>query len=193
MTNSNSELIRCEWVPSNEPLYTDYHDKEWGVPVYDDRLMFEFLVLEGAQAGLSWATILRKRENYRLAFDNFDIATVASYGEEKVAELLSNPGIVRNRLKIASSITNAQAALELQREFGSLSDALWQFTGGRPKKNAWRSINEIPAKTGESGAMSKFLLKRGFKFVGSTICYAHMQAVGMVNDHIVDCFRYDQV
>jgi DNA-3-methyladenine glycosylase I len=193
MTNPNSDLIRCEWVPTSEPLYTDYHDREWGVPVYDDRLMFEFLILEGAQAGLSWATILRKRENYRQAFDNFDIATVASYGEEKVAELLSNPGIVRNRLKIASAITNAQAALEVQREFGSLSDALWRFTGGKPRKNARRSIKEIPAKTEESDAMSKFLLKRGFKFVGSTICYAHMQAVGMVNDHIVDCFRYDQV
>jgi DNA-3-methyladenine glycosylase I len=189
MTNSDS-IVRCEWVPLNDPLYADYHDREWGVPVYDDRTMFEFLVLEGAQAGLSWATILRKRDNYREAFDSFDIATVASYGEEKVEELLSNAGIVRNRLKIASAITNARAALELQREFGSLSEALWRFTGGKPKKNAWRSINEIPAKTDESDAMSKFLIQRGFKFVGSTICYAHMQAVGMVNDHVKSCFRY---
>jgi DNA-3-methyladenine glycosylase I len=193
MTPNSESVVRCEWVPPNDPLYIEYHDREWGTPVYDDRTMFEFLVLEGAQAGLSWATILRKRENYHQAFDNFDIATVADYGEEKVAELLSNAGIVRNRLKIASAITNARGVLELQREFGSFSDALWQFTGGKPKKNAWRSITEIPAKTPESDAMSKFLLKRGFEFVGSTICYAHMQAVGMVNDHVVECFRYDEV
>ena len=194
MTSPNSrQIVRCEWVPANDPLYTDYHDREWGVPVHDDRTMFEFLVLEGAQAGLSWATILRKRENYRLAFDKFDPAIVASYGDDKVVELLSNPGIVRNRLKIASAITNARAVLKLQSEFGTLCDAIWQFSGGKPKKNAWRSISEIPASTTESDAMSKFLVQRGFKFVGSTICYAHMQAVGMVNDHIVECFRYNEV
>lgn len=187
------DTIRCAWVPSGDLLYTDYHDLEWGVPVRDDRLLFEFLVLEGAQAGLSWSTILKKRDNYRSAFDNFDIAAVAAYDDAKVAELLANPGIVRNRLKIASAIRNAKVALELQREYGSLSNALWQFTGGEPKKNAWRGLSDIPASTSESDAMSKFLVKRGMNFVGSTICYAFMQAVGMVNDHTVDCFRYDEV
>jgi DNA-3-methyladenine glycosylase I len=188
-----SEIIRCAWVPSGDPLYTDYHDLEWGVPAYDDRTLFEFLVLEGAQAGLSWATILRKRENYRAAFDNFEIAGVAAYDGAKVAELLANPGIVRNRLKIASAIRNAKCVLELQREYGSFSKSIWQFTGGAPIKNSWRSLSEIPARTAESDAMSKFLIKRGFNFVGSTICYAFMQAVGIVNDHTSDCFRYDDM
>jgi len=188
-----SQITRCAWVPDGNPLYTDYHDLEWGVPVYDGRLLFEFLVLEGAQAGLSWATILKKRENYRAAFDNFDPAKVAAYDEAKVAELLSNAGIVRNRLKVASAIRNAKCVLELQREYGSLSEALWQFVGGKPKKNAWKSLGDIPARTEESDAMSRFLIKRGFNFVGTTICYAFRQAVGMVNDHTVDCFGYDEV
>lgn len=188
-----SHITRCAWVPEGDALYIDYHDKEWGVPVYDDRTLFEFLVLEGAQAGLSWATILRKRGNYRAAFDNFDPATVAAYDDVKVAELLANAGIVRNRLKIASAIRNAKCVLELQRECGSLSNALWQFTGGKPKKNARKSLSEIPARTEQSDAMSKFLIKRGMNFVGSTVCYAFMQAVGMANDHTVDCFRYDEV
>ena len=187
------EITRCAWVPSGDPLYTDYHDLEWGVPIYDDRLLFEFLVLEGAQAGLSWATILKKRDNYRAAFDNFEIAKVAAYDESKVAELLANAGIVRNRLKIASAIRNAKCVLELQREYGSLSAALWQFVGGKPIKNARQSLREIPPRTPESDAMSKFLIKRGLNFVGSTICYAFMQAVGMVNDHTADCFRCDEV
>lgn len=190
---SDRELIRCAWVPPNDPLYTDYHDREWGVPVYDDRLLFEFLILDGAQAGLSWATILRKRDNYRQAFDNFDFALVAAYGDEKVAELLANPGVVRNRLKIAAAINNAQKAVLLKEEYGSLSEPLWQFVGGKPKKNAWKGLGDIPAKTAESDATSKFLIQRGFKFVGSTICYAFMQAAGMVNDHIADCFRYGEV
>jgi len=180
-------------VPENDPLYTDYHDLEWGVPVYDDRLLFEFLILEGAQAGLSWSTVLKKRDSYRAAFDNFEIEKVAAYDEAKVAELLANPGIVRNRLKIASAIRNAKVALSLQDEYGSFSDALWQFVGGKPKRNAWKSIREVPASSEESDAMSKFLTKRGMNFVGSTICYAFMQAVGMVNDHTVDCFRYCEV
>lgn len=188
-----SELIRCAWVPAGDPLYIDYHDLEWGVPIYDDCTLFEFLVLEGAQAGLSWATILKKRENYRAAFDDFDIDTVATYDEYKVAELLANPGIVRNRLKIASAIRNARCVLELQREYGSFSECNWQFTGGKPIKNAWKTLSEIPARTPESDAMSKFFIKQGLNFVGSVVCYAFMQAVGMVNDHTVDCFRYDQI
>jgi len=188
-----SEIVRCGWVPEGDQLYADYHDREWGVPVRDDRALFESLVLDGAQAGLSWATILRKRENYRAAFDNFEIAKVAEYGDAKVAELLGNAGIVRNRRKIESAIRNAKVALELQRKYGSLSDSLWQFVGGKPIKNAWKNPSEIPASTPESDAMSKFLISRGMNFVGSTICYAFMQAVGMVNDHTVDCFRYDEV
>jgi DNA-3-methyladenine glycosylase I len=186
-------LTRCAWVPSGDELYAAYHDREWGVPVHDNRTLFEFLVLEGAQAGLSWSTILRKRENYRQAFDHFDPARVAAYGEGKVAALLANPGIVRNRLKITAAIANARASLALIEEYGSLAAALWQFVGGQPKRNAWTTLSEIPAKTPESEAMSKFLLKRGFRFVGPTICYAFMQAVGMVNDHTVDCFRYAEV
>lgn len=186
-------MKRCEWVPDGDQLYTDYHDREWGVPVHDDRLLFEFLILDGAQAGLSWITILRKRESYREAFDNFNAEKIARYDERKVAELLANPGIVRNRLKIISAIKNAQGFLALQDEFGSFDKALWQFVGGVTKKNAWRSWREIPATSPESDAMSKFLKSRGFTFVGSTICYAFMQAAGLVNDHQVDCFRYEEV
>lgn len=183
---------RCAWAGS-DPKYSAYHDQEWGVPVHDDRLLFEFLILEGAQAGLSWSTILNKRDHYRAAFDQFDPGLVAQYGERKVAELLANPGIVRNRLKVAAAIQNAGAFLEVQREFGSFDVYIWQFTGGKPIRNAWKSLSEIPARTPESEAMSVDLLRRGFKFVGPTICYAFMQAVGMVNDHTVDCFRYNEV
>ena len=193
MSAETDKLVRCAWVPPGDPLYEEYHDQEWGVPVYDDRLLFEFLVLEGAQAGLSWSTILKKRQNYRAAFDNFEIPIVAAYTESKVAELLANPGIVRNRLKIASAITNAQKVLELQQEYGTLAKALWQFTDHKPINNHRQTLSEIPPTTPESDAMSKFLLKRGFKFAGSTICYAFMQAVGMVNDHTVDCFRWGEV
>jgi DNA-3-methyladenine glycosylase I len=184
--------VRCAWVGS-DPLLVDYHDREWGVPVHDDRLMFEFLILEGAQAGLNWMTILRKRENYRLAFAGFDPSVVARYDEAKVAGLLSNPGIIRNRLKVAAAVQNARLFLEVQREYGSFDAYIWQFVGGKPKVNAWKTIQEIPAQSDEAVAMSKDLVRRGFKFVGPTICYAHMQATGMVNDHTVDCFRYHQV
>ena len=183
---------RCAWAGTGE-FYVAYHDTEWGVPVHDDRLLFEFLVLEGAQAGLSWATILRKRENYRRAFDNFEPRVVAGYDEDKVAALLADAGIVRNRLKINAAIQNAKAYLDIQKEFGSFDAYVWRFVAGKPKKNAWHTMQEIPARTAESDALSKDLLKRGFKFVGSTICYAHMQATGMVNDHTVDCFRYHEV
>jgi DNA-3-methyladenine glycosylase I len=179
---------RCPW-PTTE-RYIAYHDQEWGVPLHDDRRLFEFLVLEGAQAGLSWLTILNKRENYRRAFDGFDPGKVARYGARKVAALLADPGIVRNRLKIASAIRNARAFLAVQRGFGSFDRYIWQFTGGRPIQNAWRSIKQVPARTPESDAMSRDLRERGFKFVGSTICYAHMQATGMVNDHLVTCPRH---
>lgn len=182
---------RCGW--SGTGLYRQYHDREWGVPVHDDRLLFEFLVLEGAQAGLSWSTILNKRENYRAAFDNFEPAVVAAYGPEKEQELLSNPGIVRNRLKIKAAVQNAQAFLAVQREFGSFDRYLWEFVDGQPVQNQWRALSEIPARTPQSDRLSKDLQQRGFKFVGSTICYAFMQAVGMVNDHIVDCFRYREL
>ena len=183
---------RCGWA-GNDPLYVAYHDEEWGVPVHDDRALFEFLILEGAQAGLSWSTILKKRENYRRAFDRFDPRKVARYDEGKAAELLSNPGIVRNRLKVAAAVQNAQAFLAVQKEFGGFDVYVWQFVGGQPKRNAWKTLKEIPAKTAESDAMSKDLKKRGFSFVGSTICYAFMQAVGLVNDHVVGCFRYKEI
>ena len=186
------EKSRCAWT-GNDPLYIRYHDNEWGVPVHDDRTLFEFLVLEGAQAGLSWLTVLRKRDNYREAFDNFDVRRVAEYGEEKVEELLGNAGIIRNRLKVRSAIRNAQAFLEVQQEFGSFYSYSWEFVGGKPLKNAWRSMDKIPATSRESDLFSKDLKKRGFTFVGSTIMYAHMQATGMVNDHVVDCFRYHEV
>ena len=172
---------------------TEYHDKEWGVPLHDDQRLFEFLVLEGAQAGLSWQTILRKRENYRKAFDGFDIEKVAAYGDQDVARLLADSGIVRNRLKINAAIQNARAFLDVQKEFGSFDSYNWSFMGGSPKKNARKTMSDIPAVSPESEAMSKDLKKRGFKFVGPTIVYAHMQATGMVNDHVVDCFRYRQL
>jgi len=184
-------MKRCAWA-RNE-LSIRYHDEEWGVPVHDDRTLFEFLILEGAQAGLSWDTILKKREHYRKVFDNFDPKQVARYDSRKVKQLLGDPGIVRNRLKIAAAIRNATAFLTVQKEFGSFDAYLWRFVGGKPKQNSWRSIKDAPTRTPESAALSKDLLKRGFKFVGSTICYAMMQAIGMVNDHTVDCFRHKQV
>jgi DNA-3-methyladenine glycosylase I len=180
---------RCPWCEINE-LEIAYHDREWGVPVHDDRRWFEFLILEGAQAGLSWDTILRKRENYRKAFARFDPRKVASFGARERAALMKNPGIVRNRLKIASAVTNARAFLAVQHEFGSFDRYIWRFTGGKPKRNRRHSLRQVPAATPESDAMSKDLKKRGFRFVGSTICYAFMQATGMVNDHLVTCFRY---
>jgi DNA-3-methyladenine glycosylase I len=183
---------RCDWA-GTDPLYVAYHDQEWGVPVHDDRLLFEFLILEGAQAGLSWATILRKRENYRLAFDNFEPEMIARYDDQKVTGLLANPGIVRNRLKIASAIQNARCFLQVQEQFGSFSAYMWEFTGSKPRVNAWRSMAEIPAATEESRQLSKDLIRRGFRFVGPTIIYAHMQAVGLVNDHVVSCFRYAEL
>lgn len=184
---------RCAWVPSNDALYIDYHDREWGVPIHDDRLLFEFLTLEGFQAGLSWRTILLKRENFRRAFDGFDPQIIASYDENKVAALLADAGIVRNRLKVRAAITNAQAFLRVQEQFENFDSYIWQFVGGSPRKNAWRTLSEVPARTAESDALSKDLLARGFRFVGSTIIYAHMQATGMVNDHTIDCFRYHEV
>ena len=180
---------RCPWCETNE-LEVAYHDREWGVPVHDDRRWFEFLILEGAQAGLSWDTILKKRDNYRKAFAGFDPRKVVRFDGRKRAALMRNPGIVRNRLKIASAVTNAQAFLSVQREFGSFDRYIWQFTGGKPKRNRWRAMQQVPAATLESDAMSKDLKRRGFRFVGSTICYAFMQATGMVNDHLVTCFRY---
>jgi DNA-3-methyladenine glycosylase I len=183
--------IRCTWA--TDPLSIRYHDDEWGVPEHDDRKLFELLILEGAQAGLSWLTILRKRDNYRRAFDGFDAGAIAAYGEIKVKDLLSDAGIVRNRLKVAATIQNAQAFLAVQRELDSFDSYIWRFVGGRPKKNAWKTLAQIPANTLESDAMSKDLATRGFKFAGSTICYAFMQATGMVNDHTVDCFRYNKV
>ncbi len=181
--------IRCAWVGS-DPLYIAYHDKEWGVPVYDDRQLLAKLILDGAQAGLSWITVLRKRDNYYKAFDNFDPLKMAAYDEVKFEELMNNPGIIRNRQKINSAIKNAQAYLKLKEELGSFSAFLWGFVDGRPTQNAWPTLANLPAKTPVSEAMSKTLKKRGFSFVGPTICYAFMQAVGMVNDHTIDCFRY---
>ena len=177
----------------DQPLHMEYHDREWGVPVHDERTQFEFLVLEGAQAGLNWWTILKKRENFRHAFDGFDPRKVARYDKKKVELLLRDKGIIRNRLKVSSAVQNGGAFIAVQREFGSFDSYIWGFTGGRPKVNRWRSLKEIPAKTPESEAMSRDLIRRGFKFVGPTICYAHMQATGMVNDHVVDCFRYKEL
>jgi DNA-3-methyladenine glycosylase I len=185
-------MVRCEWAGS-DPLYVAYHDQEWGVPLHDDRRLFEMLILEGAQAGLSWITILRKRPAYRKAFDGFDPRKVARFDARRRARLLLDPGIVRNRLKIEAAVTNARAFLEIQQEFGSFDTYIWRFTGGRPLTNRRRSIKEVPARTAESDSMSKELKSRGFRFVGSTICYAFMQATGMVNDHTVDCFRYREV
>jgi DNA-3-methyladenine glycosylase I len=183
--------IRCPW-PTDE-LYCRYHDEEWGVPVHDDRRLFEFIVLEGAQAGLSWHTVLKKRENYRAAFDNFDAEKIARYGGKKVTELLNNPGIIRNKLKIAATIQNAKAFLKVQEEFGGFDKYLWRFVDGRPIINHRRSMKEVPARTPLSDAMSRDLIRRGFKFVGTTICYAKMQAVGMVNDHLGTCFRHKEL
>jgi DNA-3-methyladenine glycosylase I len=184
-------LQRCAW-PST-PLDVEYHDREWGVPIHDDRVLFEFLTLEGAQAGLSWSTILKKRANYKRAFADFDPARVARFTAAREQRLLKDPGIVRNRLKVHSTVENARAFLRVQKEFGSFDRYVWQFVGGAPKINHWKSMREIAATTRESDALSKDLLKRGFRFVGSTICYAFMQAVGMVNDHTVDCFRYREL
>jgi DNA-3-methyladenine glycosylase I len=182
-------MVRCAWAGA-DPLMTEYHDREWGVPVHDDRLLFEFLILEGAQAGLSWSTILKKRAAYREAFEQFDPVKVARYGDAKIAALLQNPGIVRNRLKVRAAVRNAAAFLAVQKEFGSFDAYIWRFVGGRPKPNRWRSMAEVPARTAESDDVSKDLAKRGFTFTGSTICYAFMQATGMVNDHLVSCFRH---
>jgi DNA-3-methyladenine glycosylase I len=184
---------RCAWSAGGDSLMTQYHDVEWGVPVHDDTRLFEFLLLEGAQAGLSWKTILNKRENYRKAFHSFDPAKIARYVKKDEQRLLNNPGIVRNRLKVGSSIINAKGFLAIKKEFGSFDAYVWKFVGGKPIKHAFRSLAEIPAKTIEADFMSKDLRKRGFRFVGPTICYAFMQAVGMVNDHTTNCFRYDQV
>lgn len=185
-------LIRCAWA-GHDPDYIAYHDCEWGVPVHDDRTLFEFLILEGAQAGLSWSTILKKRAAYRLLFDNFDPQKVAAYDDAKIASLLSEPGIVRNRLKIQAAVTNASAFLRIQQEFGSFAAYIWRFVDGKQHHNHWRSLQEIPAETETSRRMSKDLIQRGFRFVGPTICYAFMQAVGLVNDHVIDCFRYQEL
>ena len=189
LQSSPAARTRCAWVGS-DPLSIEYHDREWGVPVHDDRKLFEFLILEGMQAGLSWMTILRKRDNFQAAFDGFDARKIALYDQAKSDELMGNPGIIRNRRKIEAAAQNARAFLTIQAEFGSFDTYIWQFVEGQPKVNAWKTLGEIPAKTEQSIAMSKDLKNRGFNFVGPTICYAHMQATGMVNDHTVDCFRY---
>ncbi len=183
---------RCSWS-GNDPLYMSYHDEEWGVPVYDDEKLFEFLILETFQAGLSWITVLRKRENFRKAFDNFDYQKIARYGDNKFDELINDAGIIRNKLKIKATISNALSFMEIQREFGSFSKYIWGFVDHKPINNKWKSLNEIPATTELSDKLSKDLKKRGFKFVGSTVIYAHMQATGMVNDHVIDCFRYNEL
>lgn len=188
-----SDKKRCDWVPLNDPIYMKYHDEEWGVPIHDDIRLFELLMLEGAQAGLSWKTILNRRENYRKAFDGFDPGAISKYDQDKIESLLADSGIIRNKLKIQSVIQNAKSFLAVKDEFGTFDSYIWQFTGNKPKVNGWQSIKQVPAKTAESDAMSKDLSKRGFKFVGSTICYAFMQATGIVNDHTVDCFRYGEI
>jgi len=185
MTNS------CDW-PGENKLMIEYHDTEWGLPTHDDRKLFEFLLLDNAQAGLSWQTILNKRENYRKAFDDFDPVKIACYNKRKITSLLNNPGIIRNRLKVESAVTNARAFIEIQKEFGSFDAYIWQFVNGTPIRNRWKCLKEIPATSPESDTMSKDLKKRGFKFVGSTICYAFMQSIGMINDHLIHCFRYTQ-
>ena|SRR5271157_1454875 len=187
-----TKLIRCSWA-GGDPIMIAYHDEEWGVPVHDDRLFFEFLSLEGAQAGLSWSTILKKRENYRAAFDNFDPKKIAGYGEDKILQLLQNPGIVRNRVKVRSTVINARAILAVQDEFGSFDTYIWRFVGDKTIHNGWESSADVPSKTREAEAMSKDLKSRGFQFVGPTICYAFMQATGMVNDHSSDCFRFQEL
>jgi DNA-3-methyladenine glycosylase I len=192
MRPAASNVTRCGWAGS-DPGMIEYHDTEWGVPLHEDRALFELLILEGAQAGLSWSTILRKRANYRKAFDRFDVRKIARYGDRKVATLLEDAGIVRNRLKIGSTIANAQAFLAIQKEFGTFDAYIWQFVGGAPRRNRWRGMGDVPARTAESDTMSKDLARRGFRFVGSTICYAFMQATGMVNDHLTECFRHQEV
>jgi len=185
-----SEKKRCAWAEGGNELYIHYHDREWGVPVRDDRRQFEFLVLEGAQAGLSWSTVLNKREGYRKAFANFDPVKVARFSEKKIETLIQNPGIIRNRLKITSAVNNAKAFLDIQKEFGSFDAYIWSFVGGKPLQNRWKAMADIPATSPESDALSKDLKQRGLKFVGSTIMYAHLQAAGLVNDHLISCFRY---
>ena len=186
------EISRCAWCGS-DPLYVKYHDREWGVPVYSDRKLFEFLILEGAQAGLSWITVLKRRKGYFDAFDSFDVEKISNYGKRKINSLLKDPGIIRNRLKVHSAVTNAQAFIKIQEEFGSFSNYQWQFVKDQPIQNAWKRQNQLPAKTDLSDGLSRDLKKRGFSFVGSTIIYAHMQAVGMVNDHTIDCFRHKEI
>lgn len=188
----HDSIKRCGWS-DKDSLYISYHDKEWGVPLHDDNKIFEFLVLEGMQAGLSWITVLRKRENFRKAFDNFDPVKVSSYNAAKIEKLLKNEGIIRNRLKVISAVNNAKAFLKVQKEFGSFNSYVWQFVNNKTIRNKWSDLKQLPAHTKESDAMSKDLLKRGFKFVGTTICYSHMQATGMVNDHLTYCFRYKQL
>ena len=192
MADKITEKPRCSWCGS-DPLYVAYHDTEWGMPVYDDQKLFEFLVLETFQAGLSWITVLRKRENFRRAFDNFDPVKIADYGSQKVASLLADEGIIRNRLKVSATISNAQAFLAIQQEHGSFSTFLWDFVGGKPIHNAYHQLSEVPAHTTQSSAMSKALKQKGFKFVGTTVIYAFMQATGMVNDHVLDCYRYAEL
>jgi DNA-3-methyladenine glycosylase I len=192
-TKQENEICRCPWVDVTKPDMIEYHDKEWGVPVYEDRLIFEFLSLEAAQAGLSWYTVLKKRENYRIAFENFEPRIVAKFNQAKIAKLLQNPGIIRNRLKIESTVNNARRFLEVQEAFGSFSKYIWGFVGGKPKLNSIRKLADYPATSPESDALSKDLKGRGFKFMGSTICYAHMQATGMVNDHSLACFRRKEI
>ena len=189
-TTRRKKVARCGWAENGGPLYAAYHDEEWGVPQHDDRVLFEFLILEGAQAGLAWSTILNKRETYRAAFSQFDVRKVLKYDKAKIEKLLEDAGIVRNRLKVESAVNNARAFLDVQKEFGSFDTYIWQFVGGKPRRNAWQSPKQVPAFTAESDAMSKDLKRRGFKFVGSTIMYAFMQATGMVNDHTIDCFRW---
>ena len=192
MTRLSPEKTSCEW-PVDDALMIAYHDEEWGVPLHDDRKLFEFLVLDAFQAGLSWRTILHKRDNFRLAFDGFDAKLIARYKKRKIGQLLENAGIVRNRMKIEATVANAEAFLRVQSEYGSFDSYIWQFVGGQPKQNRWRSLKRLPASTPDSDRMSKDLKERGFKFVGTTICYAFMQAAGMVNDHLVKCFRYEEV
>jgi DNA-3-methyladenine glycosylase I len=192
-SKSKNNICRCPWVDLSKPEYVEYHDREWGVPVYDDRLIFEFLSLESAQAGLSWYTVLKKRDNYRVAFENFKPERVAGFDQAKIEELLLNPGIIRNRMKIEATVNNARIFLEVQAEYGKFSRYIWGFVGGKPKINVIRELSDYPATSKESDALSKDLKKRGFKFLGSTICYAHMQATGMVNDHSVDCFRKREI
>ncbi len=189
--SASNHIHRCDWCEGND-IYQDYHDAEWGTPLYDDQKLFEFLILEGAQAGLSWITVLKKREGYRRAFDHFDPVKIARYDQDKLYSLSQNPEIIRNRLKIASAVQNAQAYLRIIQS-GTFADYLWQFVGGQPKQNQWRTLSEVPAETAESNAMSKQLRKDGFNFVGPTICYAFMQATGMVNDHLTNCFRYAEL